>query len=137
MDANETAANLEFVKGLYAAFKRGDAKPWMDALTESSTWQLYGPSELALCGVRTGPGPIGEFFQTLMTTLEFKNSVQHKFIADGDTVVVLGYVHSMVKATGRDFKSEYVHVLTVKDGKLISYREYLDTAQLLAAYQAA
>jgi ketosteroid isomerase-like protein len=43
----------------------------------------------------------------------------------------------MVKATGRDFKSEYVHVLTVKDGKLISYREYLDTAQLLAAYQAA
>jgi ketosteroid isomerase-like protein len=63
--------------------------------------------------------------------------VQHKFIADGDTVVVLGYVHSMVKATGRDFKSEYVHVLTVKDGKLISYREYLDTAQLLAAYKGA
>jgi uncharacterized protein len=134
MDASETA-NVEFVKGLYAAFKRGDGKPWFDAMTESSTWQLYGPSELSLCGLRTGPGEIGAFFQTLMTSLEFKSSVQHKFIADGDTVIVLGYVHSHVKATNKDFKSEYVHVLTVKDAKtLVSYREFLDTAQLLAAY---
>ena len=135
MDA--TATNVEFVKGLYAAFKRGDGQPWMDALTESSTWQLYGPPELALCGLRTGKAQIADFFQTLMTTLEFKNSIQHRFIGDGDTVDVLGYVHSMVRATGRDFKSEYAHVLTIRDGKLISYREYLDTAQLLAAYSGA
>ena len=136
MDAtNQTAANVEFVKGLYAAFKRGDAKPWLDAFTENSTWQLYGPPELSLCGLRTGPKEIMDFFQTLMTTLEFKNSVQHRFIGDGDTVIVLGYVHSFVKATGKDFKSEYAHVLTVKDGKLLSYREFLDTAQLIDCYR--
>jgi ketosteroid isomerase-like protein len=132
---NQTAANVEFVKGLYAAFKRGEAQPWMDALTEDSTWQLYGPPDLELCGLRTGKKQIMDFFQTLMTSLEFKNSMQHRFIGDGDTVIVLGYVHSMVRATGRDFKSEYAHVLTIKDGKLLSYREFLDTAQLLAAYR--
>ena len=40
----------------------------------------------------------------------------------------------MVKANEHHFKSEYVHVLTVKDRKLLSYREYLDTAQLRDAY---
>ncbi len=133
MDVKETD-NVEFVKELYAAFKRGDGAPWFAAMDENSTWQLYGPPELALCGVRTGPAEIGAFFQTLMTTLEFKESIQHKFLADGDTVVVLGYVHSMVKANERHFKSEYAHVLTVRDRKLISYREFLDTAQLLDAY---
>jgi ketosteroid isomerase-like protein len=134
MDAsNETAANLEFVKGLYAAFKRGDVQPWLDALTESSTWQLYGPPEIVLCGLRTGKQQILDFLQTLMTTVEVKSSVQHRFLAEGDTIVVLGFVHSKVKATGIEFQSEYAHVLTVKDRILVSYREFLDTAQFLAA----
>lgn len=127
--------NLEFVKGLYAAFKRGEIQPWLDAMTEESTWQLYGPEEIPLCGLRTGKKQILDFLQTLVDTLQVKNSVQHRLIAEGDTVMVLGYVHSMVKATGIDFKSEYVHILTVKDDKLLSYREFLDNAQLLAAYK--
>lgn len=127
--------NLEFVKGLYAAFKRGDIQPWLDAFTEESTWLLYGPEEIPLCGLRKGKNQILDFLQTLIDTLEVKNSVQHRFIAEGDTIVVLGFVHSMVKETNIDFKSEYVHILTVKDDKLLSYREFLDNAQLLAAYK--
>ena len=39
--------------------------------------------------MRTGPAEIGAFFQTIFGTLEFKESIQKKFLADGDTVVVL------------------------------------------------
>jgi ketosteroid isomerase-like protein len=133
--SNETAANLEFVKGLYAAFKRGDVQPQLDALTESTTWQLYGPANFPLCGLRTGKAQILDFLQTLMSTLDVKSSVQHRFIADGDTIIVLGSVHSQVKATGKEFKSEYCHVLTLKDRKLVGYREFLDTAQLIECYK--
>ncbi|MCL1470591.1 nuclear transport factor 2 family protein [Argonema antarcticum] len=131
----DTQSNLEFIKGLYAAFKRGEIQPWLDAMTEESTWELIGPTEIPLCGLRKGKKQILDFLQTLVTTLEVKNSVQHKFIAEGDTIIVLGYVHSMVKATSIDFKSDYVHILTVKNGVLLSYREFLDNAQLLAAYK--
>jgi uncharacterized protein len=133
--SNETAANLEFVKGLYAAFKRGDMQPQLDALTEESTWQLYGPTDFFLCGLRTGKGQILDFLQSLGSTLDVKSSVQTRFIADGETIMVLGFVHSQVKATGKEFKSEYCHVLTVKDRKLLAYREFLDTAQLLECYK--
>jgi ketosteroid isomerase-like protein len=134
--SNETAANLEFVKGLYAAFKRGDMQPQLDALTEESTWQLYGPTDFFLCGLRTGKKQILDFLQSLGTTLDVKSSVQHRFIADGDTIIVLGSVHSQVKATGKEFKSEYCHVLTVRNRKLVGYREFLDTAQLIECYRA-
>jgi uncharacterized protein len=132
---NETAANLEFVKGLYAAFKRGDVQMQLDALTESTTWQLYGPEDFQLCGLRTGKQQILDFLQTLMTTLDVKSSEQHRFIGEGDTIVVLGTVHSVVRATGKHFKSEYAHVIKVKDRKMLSYREFLDTAQLIDAYK--
>jgi ketosteroid isomerase-like protein len=132
---DNTASNLEFIKGLYAAFKRGEIQPWLDAMPDDVTWQLYGPPEIPLCGLRTGKQQVQDFLMTLVTTLEVKNSVQTKFMAEGDTVMVLGFVHSMVKATGIDFESEYAHIITVKDGKLVSYREFLDTAQLLKAYR--
>jgi len=132
---NETAANLEFIKGLYAAFKRGDFQTQLDALTEETTWQLYGPSDFMLCGLRRGKKEILDFLQTLGSTLEVKSSVQHRFFADGDAIVVLGSVHSKVRATGKEFKSEYCHVITVKDRKMLSYREFLDTAQLMECYK--
>lgn len=137
MDAStETATNLEFIKSLYAAFKRGDVQMQLDAFTDQTTWQLYGPEDFFLCGLRKGKQEILDFLQKLMSTLDVKESVQHQFFADGDTVVVLGYVHSVVKATGKHFKSEYVHVYKVKDRKMLSYREFLDTAQLLECYNA-
>ena len=139
MDAStaldETASNVAFVKGLYAAFKRGDVQPQMDALTEQTTWQLYGPASFPLCGLRTGKAQILDFLQTLGSTLDVKSSVQHRFIAEGDTIIVLGSVHSVVRATGKEFKSEYVHILTVKDRKLVGYREFLDVAQLIECYK--
>jgi hypothetical protein len=128
---------LEFVKGLYAAFKRGEIQPWLDAMTEDVTWQLYGPTEIPLCGLRSGKKQVEDFLQTLISTLQVKNSVPTRFIAEGDTVIVLGFVHSMVKETGIDFQSEYAHVITLKDSKMTSYREYLDTAELLAAYKGS
>ncbi len=132
--SKETAENLEFIKGLYAAFKRGDFQTQMDALTDSTTWQLYGPEDFFLCGLRNGKKEILDFLQALGTTLDVKSSVQHRFFAEGDTIVVLGTVHSQVKATGKEFKSEYAHVITVKDRKMLSYREFLDVAQLMRCY---
>jgi uncharacterized protein len=131
----ETAANIEFVKGLYAAFKRGDFQVQLDALTDSTTWQLYGPADFPLCGLRTGKQQILDFLQTLGSTLDVKESIQHRFIGEGDTIIVLGFVHSQVRATGKHFRSEYCHVLTVKDKKLVGYREFLDTAQLIDCYK--
>jgi ketosteroid isomerase-like protein len=40
-----------------------------------------------------------------------------------------------IKKTGRTMASEFVHIFTFRDGKVVRFREFLDTAQLAEAYR--
>ena len=64
-----------------------------------------------------------------MTAFEIR-----EFIAQGDSVVVLGFDESLVKSTGRTYHNEWVHVWAVQDGQLASVRTYNDTAAAAAAF---
>ena len=67
-------------------------------------------------------------------TVEF---VPGEYIAQGDKVVVLGHFLMRIKSTGREFSSDWVHVWTVKNGKVTRFYEYVDTAVVSKAYTAA
>jgi ketosteroid isomerase-like protein len=58
-----------------------------------------------------------------------------EYIAEGDKVVVLGEFDVNVTATGKSYSSDWVHVMTVKDGKVTAFREYFDTAAANHAHQ--
>ncbi|MFD5455601.1 nuclear transport factor 2 family protein [Streptomyces olivaceus] len=49
-------------------------------------------------------------------------------VADGAQVVAETQVHG-VSATGKVYENEVVFVSTVRDGRLVSVREYLDTSR--------
>ncbi len=53
-----------------------------------------------LTSTRRGREQVGEFFSTLAETLEFRQLEPCEFVAQGDTVVVLGYKRSLIKPTG-------------------------------------
>ena len=57
-----------------------------------------------------------------------------EFLAHGDKVAVLGHYTWHVKATGRKFSSDFVHVFTVQNGKITNMHEYLDTHAAVQAY---
>lgn len=58
-----------------------------------------------------------------------------QFIAQGDTVVVLGREKVKVKATGKTFETHWAHAFTVKGGKIAKVQEYTDTATIAAAFR--
>jgi uncharacterized protein len=60
-----------------------------------------------------------------------------EYIAQGDKVVVLGRFLMRLKATGREFGSDWAHVWTVKGGKIVCFSEYVDTAAVSRAHTAA
>ena len=63
--------------------------------------------------------------------------MQHfDFIAQDDKVVVLGFYRWRVKATGRTYSAKWAHVLTLRDGKIVGFTEYTDTAAMAAAMQS-
>ena len=56
-----------------------------------------------------------------------------EFVDGGDQVVVLGRYRGVAKRTGNVLDVPFVHVWTLRDGKAIRFRQFLDTAGWNAA----
>jgi ketosteroid isomerase-like protein len=48
---------------------------------------------------------------------------------------VLGHYDGTVKKNGKRADSDWVHVFTVKDGKVVHFREFTDTAKFADAWR--
>ncbi len=42
-------------------------------------------------------------------------------------MAVVGYTRCRVRATGKEYETEFVHLVTLKDGKIQRFREFFDT----------
>jgi ketosteroid isomerase-like protein len=58
-----------------------------------------------------------------------------EFVAQGDRVLVVGFAKGKVKATNKTFEDNWIFAITVREGKLRSIREYIDTQALARAAQ--
>ena len=129
--------NAEVIRQAYKAFGRGDIPTVLDLMADDVDWALQGPSVIPWAGTRRGREAVAEFFSLLGETLEFERFEPREFVAQGDTVVVVGYERSLVKPTGRTFENEWAHVYTLRDGKIAKGRFIEDTAAQVVAFDAA
>ena len=129
--------NIGVVQGAYEAFGRGDIESVLALLDETITWSTPGPADLPMAGNRRGRAAVAEFFQTLMATVDILRFEPKQFVAQGDVVVVLGDDTSRVKATGASIEFEWVHVFTLRAGKVVAFKEYGDVSALVAEFRSA
>ena len=127
--------NTEAVKQMYAAFGRGDKAALMEGFANDVEWQIGGPAAIPICGCRHGREQVAQFFTVLAETLETQQFEPRQFIAQDDMVVVLGHERQRARSTGRSYEGDWVQVFTLRDGKVVKYREHFDTAAALAAFR--
>jgi uncharacterized protein len=129
--------NSDIIRSAYDAFVRGDLDGVLSTLDENIDWVTPGPSELRTAGHRRGREEVALFFQTLNEILQFERFEPLEFIERGDRIVVLGEDTVRVRATGQTVDYDWAHVFEMRDGKAVRFREYGDTAPLVAELQAA
>jgi len=129
--------NLDIVRQGYAAFGRGDIQALINLLDPQVTWTTPGGADVPFSGTRRGHAAVGEFFATLANTLEVVRFEPTDFIAQGDKVVVLGDETSIVKATGKSIDFRWVHVHTVRNGKIVALEEIGDMTAITAEFRSA
>ncbi|MBI2885234.1 MAG: nuclear transport factor 2 family protein [Candidatus Omnitrophica bacterium] len=127
--------NVQIVQQIYAAFGRGDIPSVLAALSDDIEWQVTGPAEVAYAGARRGRPQVLEFFTALGQTVDVERFEPQQFIAQEDTVVVLGVERLKIKATGRAAENSWVMVFTLREGRVVRFREYDDTASVAAAFR--
>ena len=126
--------NTNIAKQTYEAFLRGDIEGLLKLYAEDVRWEVYGPASLPTVGTWQGKDGLAQFFATVNERLEPHSFEPQEFSAQDDQVAVIGHYDWTAKATGRPFSANWVHVLTLRDGKIIRFREYTDTAAAVAAF---
>ena len=127
-------ANIALVRGLYAARDRGDVEALLAGMTRDIEWHSGGTADdHALFGSREGHAAVGDFFRQVADMHDFSEFAPREFYSDKDKVFVLGNYAMTVKRTGRKFASDFVHIFTIRDGRVSRFREMTDTAALVAA----
>ena len=121
------ADNLETIRGAYDAFARGDVPAVLALLAPDVSWTEaegfpYG-------GTYSGPDAVLKgVFMRLGTEWDGFSAVPHEFVVQGDTVVSLGQYGGTYKTTGRKFSAPFAHVWNFRNGKVMKFRQYTDTA---------
>jgi ketosteroid isomerase-like protein len=129
------ADNTKVVQDAYAAFGRGDVQGILDRLDDGIVWQgVYGAgSNVPMAGERRGKPAVAEFFKLVATHVNFTRFEPKEFVATGDKVVTLGHYTAKTSAN-KEFDSDFAMVFTMRNGKVTTFQEFLNTAALNAAF---
>lgn len=129
-------SNTAVVRGIYEAFLRDDLPAVLDSLADDVEWTWYGPSDIPFAGTHHGREGVSNWFSVIAETIEFEQWEPREFVAQGDTVVVLGFERDTVKSTGRTFDQQWVQFFTLTNGKITRFRQFPDTAAVAAAFES-
>ena len=126
--------NVMMVRGMYDAFAKGDIPYIVNALDSKVEWleaenfiyddgnPYIGPTAV-LEGIFTRIGAEWEGF-----------SVAPKEVLDaGETIASHGYYSGTYKKTGASVKAQFAHFFTFRNGKIVKFQQYTDTAQFARA----
>jgi uncharacterized protein len=123
------------VQQAYDYFLSGDIPAMLDLLSEDVEWIVPEVEGVPGRGIWHGREQVGQFFQTLDDTQQAQQVELRGFVAQDDTVAALGHYAWHVRSTGREWESDFVHLLTVRDGEVTRFQEYTDTAALGDAFR--
>ena len=129
-------ANVTLVQSLYAAFGRGDIATLVAGCTPDVDWHSGSrPDHYPGFGPRKGQKAVEEFFQIVGENNDFSEFSPREFYAADDKVFVLGHSTMTMRKSGKKFASDWVHIFTIRSGKVARFREFLDTAGAAEAWR--
>ncbi|PTQ64424.1 hypothetical protein C8J45_103272 [Sphingomonas sp. PP-CE-3G-477] len=129
-----TEKNVQTVKDFFAAIGRGDKKSLLALVAEDIEWIIPG-KDWPLAGTFRGHAELADLLETAARSIE-TSTEPREFVAQGDRVLVVGFASGRIKATNKTFEDDWIFAITVRDGRLTSIREYVDTQALAQAAQS-
>ena len=125
--------NKALVRLGYALFDKGDIDGMLALHAPHSVWIIPGISPWS--GKFKTHQEIREMIGVLSKDVDLVERRNDALIAEGDTVVVTGFVHGIVRATGKSYKSYVTEIFTIAGKKMTSFTEYIDTLAVAEALE--
>ena len=74
-------------------------------------------------------------FERLGAEWSSYTTIPSEFVTEGDAVVATGEYCGTYKATGKSFRAPFAHVWKVRNGKIVNFFQFTDTAVVQKALQ--
>ena len=137
-DTTTTPTPLDVVGGLYAAFGRGDLPGLLDLVDPDVDWSIEvrapGAELVPMLRNGRGHGAVQAYFAGV-ADLEFHAFAPNAFHGTGDTVLVEVSLDVTHRGTGKRAQLDEIHHWIVRDGRVVRYRPFLDTASLIELHR--
>jgi ketosteroid isomerase-like protein len=135
-----TADPAAVIQELYAAFGRGDMPGMLAVIDPQVDWsvQVGAPGGERVPMFRNGRGhdAVAHYFSGV-AELDVHVFERRAFHVVGDVVLVelgLDFTH---RGTGKRVRLDEIHRFVVRDGKIVHYRPYCDTAAFIDLFTPA
>ena len=120
-------ANIAMVQKLYGAFSRRDMPAVLESLASDVIWQEPANPFNPAAGTRHGHEGFLEWARIGRDAEEILTLEPNNLLAGPDMVAVVGFMRCQAKPTGKVYESDFVHLITVKDGKVARFQGFFDT----------
>lgn len=129
------SSNVNTVQKLYAAFAERDISTILSMLSPDVEWAEPSNPFNPAAGTRHGHEGFLEWLNIGRQSEEILALEPRKFLTDSDTVAVVGYTKCFAKPTGRSYETDFVHLVTIKDGRVVRFQEFFDTYTAAEAFR--
>jgi ketosteroid isomerase-like protein len=124
------------IQGMYDAFANGDGEAVLAAMDSQIVWNEAENFPYADNNPYVGPQNVAEgVFARLGSDWEYWHLTIEHMVESGDEVIAFGRYSAKNKQTGKVINAQFVHQWMVREGKAVSFQQYADTAQVLAAME--
>lgn len=124
---------IDTVRAIYDAIAAGDMAAIAARLAPDI--RIEQTPDLPWGGTFEGLAGFAQFSKALRAHIESRVAVERIFEAGAD-VVVIGKTIGQTKKNATPFEVAVAHVLTVRDGKVVHARYFIDTPAMQAALNA-
>ena len=126
MDRGETES---FIKRFYAARIAGDMAALSDAFAEDARLQVAGSPEFSILATTAeGRDSVMALLQTMTDTFALEDFAIRDLLIEGGRAAVRWKAAVNVITAGQTYETELADFIELKDGKIVSFTEFLDTA---------
>ncbi len=130
-------ANADVVQGFYDNFLAGDLDAVVALLSPDFMLVYSGPPLIPSAGTWNGHEGFRDWANTaLQGHLPPESLNIEGFIVQGDKVAVPGHVTLRVKTTGKTCETDFLHLFTLRAGKIASWLDFFDTFAVAEAYKS-
>jgi ketosteroid isomerase-like protein len=136
MSASDTSARqVQVVKDLYAAFAQRNFAAILAVLSEEVEWGEPDNPFNPAGGMRRGHAGFIEWARIGNEAEEVLSLEIRQFLTGGDSVAVVGHTACRARSTGRNYETDFVHLITFNNGRVVRFQEFFDTFAAADAFR--